>query len=278
MADATINGIKIHYNVSGDGDPLLLIMGYGMPGDAWLGSLPFMQGFRAIYYDNRGTGQSDKPEGPYTIVQMADDGAGLLDALGIERAHIYGVSMGGMIAQELALRHPQKVHTLVLGCTMCGGEHSKMAEFPVIEELIDVVGSMGKGDVTAWVDRQLPLLFTKEWLAANPGIRDMLIMMAPMLPPTPPETAQYAMGGLFGWSTYDRLPEITAPTLILHGDRDVLIPVDNAYVLTQRIPGAQLQIIKDAGHGYPAQDPVGVHQMVCDFFRAHTLGDGVVRA
>jgi pimeloyl-ACP methyl ester carboxylesterase len=269
MGDATINGIRIHYNEIGEGDPLLLIMGFGMPGDAWLGSLPFLQGFRAIYFDNRGTGESDKPEGPHTITQQADDAAGLLDHLGISRAHVYGVSMGGMIAQELTLRHPGKVRSLVLGCTMCGGEHSDMAEPQVIEELIEVVKSMGKGDFAGWVDRQLPLLFTREWLAANPGIREMLMMVAPMLPPTPPETAQRAMEGLFGWSTYDRLPQIKAPTLILHGDQDVLIPVRNANVLAERILGSKLQIISGAGHGYPAQDPVGVHQMVIDFIRAN---------
>jgi len=268
MPDAMINGVKIHYNEAGEGPPLLLIMGYGMPGDAWLGSLPFMSDFRAIYYDNRGTGQSAAPPGPYTIPQMADDAAGLLDHLGIPSAYVYGMSMGGMIAQELVLRYPGKVRSLVLGCTLCGGEHSTMGDPQIIESLIDVVGSMGKGDPAAWVDRQLPLLFTPEWIAANPAIRDIFLMMAPMLPPTPPETAQHAMAGLFGWTTYDRLPQIKAPTLVIHGDRDVLIPVENAHVLASRIPGARLHIVEGAGHGYPAQDPVGVHQMVTDFLRA----------
>ena len=267
MPDTTIDGVKIHYNETGEGEPLLLIMGYGMPGDAWLGSLPFLNGFRAIYYDNRGTGRSDKPAGPYTIVEMADDAAGLLDHLGISRAHVYGVSMGGMIAQELVLRHATRVRSLVLGCTLCGGEHSTMADPQIIETLVDVVGSMGSGDPAAWVDRQLPLLFTPEWIAANPAIRDLFLMMAPMLPPTPPETAHLAMAGLFGWTSHDRLPQVTAPTLILHGDRDVLIPVENAYLLAERIPGARLHIVPEAGHGYPAQDPVGVHKLVTDFFR-----------
>ena len=271
MPDATIDGVKIHYSEAGEGEPLLLIMGYGMPGDAWLGSLPFLDGFRAIYYDNRGTGQSDKPGGPYTIVQMAEDAAGLLDHLGIASAHVYGVSMGGMIAQELALRHPAKVRSLVLGCTMCGGEQSTMCEPEILDELIAVISSMGRTEPAAWVDRQLPLLFTGEWIAANPGIRDMLLMIAPMLPPTPPETAQHAMAGLWGWSSYDRLPQIATPTLVIHGDRDVLIPVDNAHVLAARIPGARLHVVAGAGHGYPAQDPVGVHQMVTDFCR--TRGD-----
>src|SRR2546425_4934820 len=199
---------------------------------------------------------------------MAEDAAGLLDHLGIASAHVYGVSMGGMIAQELALRHAARVRSLVLGCTMCGGEQSTMCEPQVIEDLIAVIETMGRFDPAAWVDRQLPLLFTAEWIEANPGIRDMLLMIAPMLPPTPPETAQHAMAGLWGWSSYDRLPHIKTPTLVVHGDRDVIIPVDNAYVLADRIPGARLYIVGGAGHGYPAQDPVGVHQLVTDFFRA----------
>jgi pimeloyl-ACP methyl ester carboxylesterase len=269
MSLAQINGISVNYNIIGEGDPLLLIMGYGMPGDAWLGSVPFLQGFRAIYYDNRGTGQSDKPGGPYTITQMALDAAALLDHLGIDRAHVYGVSMGGMIAQELTLQRPTKVRSLVLGCTMCGGEHATMGEPQVIETLIDTITNMGKLEPTAFVDLQLPLIFPKPFIEANPGIRDMMIMMAPMLPPTPPETAQYAMAGLFGWSTWDRLPSITAPTLIVHGDEDVIIPVANAYTLAERIPGAKLHVVHGAGHGYPAQDPVAVHQVVTDFLRQH---------
>jgi len=139
MPEARIDGVNIHYDEAGEGEPLLLIMGYGMPGDAWLGSLPFLGGFRCVYFDNRGTGRSDKPDGPYTIDRMAEDAAGLLDHLGIARTHVYGVSMGGMIAQELALRHPEKIRSLALGCTLCGGEHSTMAEPQIIEELIDVM-------------------------------------------------------------------------------------------------------------------------------------------
>jgi pimeloyl-ACP methyl ester carboxylesterase len=269
MPYATIDGVRIHYTEVGEGEPLLLIMGFGMPGEAWLGSLPFLHGFRAIYFDNRGTGLSDKPAGPYTIARMADDAAALLDHLGIERAHVYGVSMGGMIAQEVALRHPEKVRSLVLGCTMCGGTQAKLPEPEVIETLMEVVSNIGKPDPASWVERQLPLLFPAEWVAANPGIRDMLAMMVPLLPPTPPETAPHALAGIAEWSTYDRLPQIRIPTLVLHGDRDVLVPFENAAVLVERIPGAELEVIAGAGHGYPAQDPVRVHQVVTDFLRAH---------
>lgn len=266
--DATVNEIRIHYTEVGQGDPLLLIMGFGMPGDAWLGSLPFLQGFRTIYFDNRGTGRSESPEGPYTIEQMADDAAGLLDHLDIERAHVYGISMGGMIAQELALRHPEKVRSLVLGCTMCGGEQSKQPTPEVIELLVEVVSNMGKPDPASWIERQLPLLFPADWVEANPGIRDMLALMVPLMPPTPSDTAGKALAGIQAWGTYDRLPQIHVPTLVVHGDRDVLIPVENAHILAERIAGAKLHIVEGAGHGYPAQDPVGVHQVVTDFLRS----------
>ena len=269
MPDVTLTGCRIHYTENGQGDPLLLVMGFGMPGDAWLGSLPFLDGFRSVYFDNRGTGQSACPDGPYTIEQMADDAVGLIDQLGMARAHVYGISMGGMIAQELALRHPQKVRSLVLGCTMCGGTQSKMPEPEMIELLVEVMSNMGKPDPASWVERQLPLLFTREWVEANPGIRDMLTMMVPLLPPTPPETAQRAMAGIAEWGTYDRLPKLDVPTLIVHGDHDALIPVENAYTLAERIAGSKLHIVAGAGHGYPAQDPVGVHAVITDFLRAH---------
>lgn len=269
MPAVQVGGVNIHYSERGEGDPLLLIMGFGLPGDAWTASLPFLQGFRAISFDNRGTGQSDAPEGPYTMAQMADDAAGVLAHLRIERAHVYGMSMGGMIAQELALRHPRTVRSLVLGCTTCGGEHATIGEEDVIATLFEVIQSMAHTDAQTWVDRQLPIMFPRAWLAANPGVREMLVTLAPLMPPTPPDTAHNAMAGLFGWTTYDRLPALNVPTLIIHGDCDVIIPVENAYLLHERIPAAQLHILKGAGHGYPAQEPVAVHQLITDFLHAH---------
>ena len=101
--------INLNYETYGDGEPLLLIMGFGMSGAAWIPALPFLNGFKCIYFDNRGTGLSDKPEGIYTVEAMADDASSLMRALGIEKAKVFGVSMGGMIAQELTLRHPEQV-------------------------------------------------------------------------------------------------------------------------------------------------------------------------
>src|SRR5579884_2061132 len=119
--------ININYEIFGQGEPLLLIMGFGMPGRAWLPRIPRFAGFRVIIYDNRGTGESDHPDQPvYAIAQMADDAGALLRALDIPRAKICGFSMGGMIAQELALRHPEQVTKAVFGCTTAGGPSAQM--------------------------------------------------------------------------------------------------------------------------------------------------------
>ncbi len=125
MPKIQVGEVKLNYDVAGKGEPLLLIMGLGASSAQWDPELvtELARTFRVITFDNRGTGQSDKPDAPYSIEMFADDAAGVLDQLDIRRAHIFGVSMGGMIAQEFALRHPNRTATLTLGCTTAGGTH-----------------------------------------------------------------------------------------------------------------------------------------------------------
>ncbi len=253
--------INIHYETSGDGPPLLLIMGYGMPGTAWLPMIPFLPGFRCICFDNRGTGESDRPEGPYTIPDMADDASALLDAIGVARAKVYGISMGGMIAQELALRHPEKVEKLVLGCTTPGGASAKMAPPELLERLVGAV-KLAAREPERSVDTLMPLLYPSDVIAAHPEIRDMILATMRLGPPTPPETADRAMAGIGGFDALDRLDRIRCPVLIVHGDKDLLLPPENALLLKSRIPHAELMMIPGAGHGYQASDPVGIHQRI----------------
>src|SRR5712691_9994017 len=136
MTYAESAGAKIYWEEHGSGDPLLLIMGLGASLEAWDRIAPTLATrYRTILFDNRGVGRSDVPSGPYSLEMMADDAAAVLDAAGVEAAHVFGASMGGMIAQELALRHRARVRRLILGCTSCGGREGVRAEPEVIAAL-----------------------------------------------------------------------------------------------------------------------------------------------
>jgi len=253
--------INLNYETYGDGEPLLLIMGFGMSGAAWIPALPFLNGFKCIYFDNRGTGLSDKPEGIYTIEAMADDASSLMRALGIEKAKVFGVSMGGMIAQELTLRHPEQVAKVVLGCTMAGGPSAKMAAPEVLQKLMTGSRIMAANPDQAF-DLLLPVLMPPEFIAEHPEIKTMLVAGMKTLPLTPPETVDRAFAGILQFNAYDRLGQIKCPVLIVHGDKDVLVLPENAMLIKSKIPHAELYMIPGAGHAFQAADPLGVHQKI----------------
>src|SRR5215471_5487233 len=166
MPKLRVSDINVHYDVSGSGEPLLLIMGLGASSAAWEPELveELAKAFRTITFDNRGTGQSDKPDKPYSIEMFADDAAGVLDGLKIPRAHIFGVSMGGMISQEFALRHPNKTATLTLGCTTAGGANS----VPPPPESLKVLTAPRVGvSPEEIIRRGWPLSFTKPFIEKN---------------------------------------------------------------------------------------------------------------
>jgi 3-oxoadipate enol-lactonase len=258
--------INLNYDVYGEGEPLLLIMGFGMPGAAWLPSLPFLAGFKCIYFDNRGTGLSDKPDGPYTVPDMADDASNLLKALDIPRAKVFGVSMGGMIAQELTLRHPEQVVRVVLACTMPGGPNTKMASADVVEKLMTGSKMMATDPDKAF-DVIMPVLMPQEFIAAHPEIKSLMVAGAKMMPPTPPATADRAMAGVSTFNAYDRLPQIKCPVMIVHGEADVLVPPENAHLIKSRIPQAELHMIPGAGHAFQSSDPVGINARIVNWLK-----------
>jgi pimeloyl-ACP methyl ester carboxylesterase len=267
MPKVNAGRINIHYETFGEGDPLLLIMGFGLPGAAWVPMLPLMPGFRLIYFDNRGTGESDKPEGPYTVPDMAEDASGLLDALGIAQAMVYGVSMGGMIAQELALRHPKKVRKLVLGCTTAGGSNARLATPEVLEKLVSASRMMAS-NMNGGLDAIMPLLFPHEFIAAHPEAKQMLLAGLSSAPPTPPETTDRALAGIMQFNAWERLPAVKCPVLIVHGESDILVPPDNAAILKNRLPQAEVMMIPGAGHAYQAADPIGIHQRIVNWLKS----------
>jgi pimeloyl-ACP methyl ester carboxylesterase len=252
------NGCRIYWEESGAGDPLLLIMGLGYSHEMWHRTLPAMaEHYRTIVYDNRGVGKSDVPAGPYPMAQMADDAAAVLDAAGVERAHVYGISMGGMIAQELTLNHPQRVRSLILGCTACGGANAVPAAAPVMQILMDRATMTPEEGVQAMV----PFIYS----TSTPRARideDLAIRRR-----TFPQAAGYLaqIQGVLAWSSFDRLPHIRVPTLVLHGDADQLAPPENGHILARKISGARLRLFERASHIYPTDEPEASNQEVLCF-------------
>jgi 3-oxoadipate enol-lactonase len=265
MPKVRVNDIEMNYELHGEGEPLVLIMGFTGNLKGWRPLLPaFAREYRVLIFDNRGAGLTDKPAGPYSMPMMADDTAGLMDALGIGAASVYGISMGGMIAQELALRHPQKVKALVLGCTTPGSPNSQPRPQKTIEALAripNVSVEEGLGIVLRW-------LFTEEFIAKyREPLREMTLNSFDLR--TPRHAAQAQRAAIDAHDTYDRLPQIRAPTLVIAGGDDELVPSANSPILAQRIPGAELVMYPKARHGYLGEVAAEATAAVLDFLRRH---------
>ena len=246
MATSTINGISIYHEEHGDGVPLLLIMGFTANATAWEVALPGLaRQHRVIMFDNRGAGRTDQPEGPYTMAQLAVDAIGVLDQLGVARAHVYGVSMGGMIAQHVYLRHPDRVLSLTLGCTTPGGEHAVQAPAEVVQTLLAATSMTPEQAFAA----NLPILYSDAFVAAH---KDELLARATQYAHlrATPQGVQGQLAAIVGHDTYERLPDFRVPTLVLHGDADQLVPTANGKILAERIPGAQLVLYPGARHSF----------------------------
>jgi pimeloyl-ACP methyl ester carboxylesterase len=272
MPRIEVGDITLHYDEQGEGEPLLLIMGYGgssanlLP--AYLAG--FARTFRVISFDNRGTGQSDRLAGPTSIVQMADDAAGLLDALSIRRAHVMGISMGGYIAQELALHHPDKVAGLVLGCTTCGPP-VRVAPSPEVLAMIAPDAGVGL-DPREAARRAWGAQYTPEFVVANGDFLEAVLDRV-LVHPTPVATRAWQMEAIQAWKgSHDRLHELTAPTLIITGDRDVLIVPENARILHERITGSRLHVVEGAAHMFHHSHPDETVTVVTDFLSSCAAG------
>jgi len=265
MPTVRVGDLNLHYDTRGEGEPLLLIMGYRGSGFMWGEEFLSLlsRHFQVIYFDNRGTGLSDKPDTLYTIPIMADDAAGLLRHLGIRQAGVFGVSMGGMIAQELALRHPRMVRRLVLGCTSCGGPQAFLASREVLAKLLHPPDM----PLEEAVRRQWTVMFSPKFLETQQGFLDMLTQRA-MCHPAPPHTSRRHLMALQRFNTYGRLGMITTPTLIITGADDVIVPPANSLLLATRIHGAYLEILTHTGHGFFWEAPWDVAALLHKFFHA----------
>ncbi|MGB0035769.1 MAG: alpha/beta fold hydrolase [Candidatus Acidiferrales bacterium] len=241
----------------------MLIMGLSYPSYMWHRSRPALAAqFRTIAFDNRGIGRSDVPPGPYPVALMASDAAAVLDAAKVESAHVFGVSMGGMIAQEFALQYPPRVRSLILACTAFGGPHAVQAE----SEAIQVLTRRGMTPEEA-TEAIIPFIY-------DPGTpreridEDMKIRKEWY--PTP-EGYFAQLQGIMGWESYTRLPQIAAPTLVIHGESDRLIAPANARRIAERIPGSQLTLIPRASHIFPTDQPEASHRAILDFLASQTI-------
>ena len=265
MPKVRVNDIKMNYELHGEGEPLVLIMGLTGSLEGWRPLVPaFAREHRVLAFDNRGAGLTDKPAGPYSMPMMADDTASLMDALGIDDAHVYGISMGGMIAQELALRHPQKVKALVLGCTTPGGPNSQ----PRPQKTIEALARIPNVSVEEELEIVMGLLFTDEFAAANgQQLRETTLNSFDLR--TPRHAVLGQLGAIAAHDTYDRLPQIGAPTLVIAGGDDELVPSGNSPILAQRIPGAELVMYPKARHGYLYENAAEATAAVLDFLRRH---------
>ncbi|MGH7924872.1 MAG: alpha/beta fold hydrolase [Candidatus Binatus sp.] len=269
MPKIQVGDVNLNYDVAGKGEPLLLIMGLGASSAQWDPELitELARTFRVITFDNRGTGQSDKPDAPYSIEMFADDAAGTLTRLDVPRAHIFGVSMGGMIAQEFALRHAGRTATLTLGCTTAGGTHS----MPPPPESLKILTAPREGvspeDV---IRRGWPLGHTPKYIAEH---RDVLEAAIPRLLkyPTPPFAFQRQLEATYTLKTFDRLPQIKAPTLVVTGAEDVLIPAKNSEIIAAQIPGAKLHVIPGVGHAFMSDERGAFLKVFLPFVKAHPM-------
>jgi pimeloyl-ACP methyl ester carboxylesterase len=256
--------VRIAYETRGDGEAVLLVHGLGYDRRGW-GPLPDLlaQDFRVLLFDNRGVGESDFPPGPYAVAEMAADAIAVLDAAGVDRAHVLGVSLGGFIAQELALSYPGRVERLVLCSTSSGGPN----QHPMPAAGVEAFGRYPT------LEREAGLRLMVENSLGARAVRDRPELVeevyAYRLACAPPvEAWQAQLHAGIAFDAFDRLGEITIPTLVLHGTGDTVIDSKNGELLAERIPGARLHLVPDRGHLLVREEAELVAPLVLDFLHS----------
>jgi pimeloyl-ACP methyl ester carboxylesterase len=234
--------VELSYERSGSGPPLFLIM--GLSGTMLHWGEPFLEAlrgdFEVIAFDNRGVGSSSRVEAPFAIADLAADAAGLLRALELESVHVMGISMGGMIAQELALAHPERIRTLTLGCTYCGGPGNSLPAQPELGAAV-MSGDRERALRATWeVNVSASFAQNADAYAAFRAIgQERPVAVAVMME---------QLSAITRHDTSTRLGALNMPTLVVHGTEDRIIPVENGRMVAGLIPGSRLEILQDIGH------------------------------
>ncbi|HXH81382.1 MAG TPA: alpha/beta fold hydrolase [Candidatus Tectomicrobia bacterium] len=265
MPRVRVGDVRLFYEARGAGEPLLLVMGFGGDHLAWGFQAPaFAERHRVIAFDNRGAGRSDVPDVRYTTRAMAEDALGLLDALGVERAHVLGVSMGGMIAQELALAHPDRVLTLQLHCTCARPDR-------YLRALIDTWRTVRRRlEITEWMRALALWLFSPRTYQERPDLVETIVQMGAANPFPFSLTGFLRQGeAIRDHDALDRLGAIACPTLVTVADDDILVPPRFAREIAARVPGAVFRTVPDAGHAYFWERPDVFNAMCLEFLAAH---------
>jgi len=251
MPKIKVDDIELYYELHGEGTPLIMIMGWGRSSESWgsylIGELSKFH--RVIIFDNRGTGRSDKPDIEYSMGMMADDVPGLMDAINVPKANVLGISMGGFIAQEFALNRPEKVLSLILCSTSCGGPDraQKRAELSAQNRtLMNPPPGLSREEV---LKQQWGMIYSQRYVQEN--MEELTKAAAkPSEHPTPPFIWRRQAQACLNFYAYDRLHNIRVPTLVLGGEEDIMTPPENSRILADNIPGAQLRLFEDAAHGF----------------------------
>jgi pimeloyl-ACP methyl ester carboxylesterase len=257
MPKVGIGELELNYERGGAGEPLLLIQGMSANHLAWGESFraKLEADFEVIVFDNRGVGLSSPVDGKFSIADMGADTAALLEALEVESAHVLGISMGGMIAQELTLAHPERVRSLTLGCTYCGGP----------SDFRGLVDAMGSGDRDR-VFRETYKLNLSPGFRAEEANYEPFAAMARALP-APAETIGTQLQAIAAHNTQERLAQIGVPTLVIHGTVDRMLGYVNGELIASLIPAARLETFEDVGHMFWWEQPERAAELV----RAHAL-------
>ena len=241
-------------------------MGLGMTATGWWRTVPVLvaAGLNVITFDNRGVGRSDRPPGPYATATLADDAIAVLDAASVKRAHVYGISLGGMIAQELALRHADRIASLVLGATTAGGHRA----IPADGQTLEFFQRRGQMPAVEAVWASVPYNYSTRTRAEH-GDRIAQDISQRLRYPIEREPYAAQLGAALAHDAHDRLAQIRASTLVVHGLEDVMVPPANGRLLADLIADSRLLELRGAAHLYPTDEP-SADEEVAAFLTART--------
>jgi 3-oxoadipate enol-lactonase len=263
---AGAEGVELFHQRAGRGEPLLLIQGMSGTHRAW--GRPFLgeveRDFDAVVFDNRGIGLSPEVSEPFTIAEMAADALALLDRLGIDRSHVFGISMGGMIAQELALAAPERVRTLAIGCSYCGGPGSKLMDPADFAALAEAQAS-GNQDRVFRAMYELNLSPGFREARGEEGYREFVAMAGSV--PVRRRTIELQVQAILGHDTSDRLPGLDIPSLVIHGTADRVLGYANGPLIDSLLPDSRLETLDGVGHMFWWEGP----ERAAALLRGHAL-------